>query len=419
MFGAQIYVANLIGMSMASEVGAVMTAIIMAGRTGAAYAAQIGTMQVNQEIDALKTMGLEPMDFLVLPRMLALILMMPLLYLYANLLGMFGGGIIAVTVLGMTPNSSSTSCSRRAAVVVVTGLIKSGVFGILVALSGCMQGINCGRSAAAVGDATTSAVVMAIVAIIVGDGIFGVLAPPSRCDKRRTMSRSHGEPIITVDHLTMAFGDFVVQKDLSSRRSRRHLCHHGRQRLRQEHAAAPPDRAAGAGSRQGLLRQGKPVGCRPAAAAEFSGRTGILYQSGALFTSMTLAENVALPLQTYTDLAPAEIRDIVSTKLALVGLAGYEDFFPSAISGGMMKRAGLARAMALDPEILFFDEPSAGLDPITSKRLDDLIRQLRDDLGATIVMVTHELPSIFAIADNSVFLDNVKRTSPPRAIPRR
>ena len=108
---------------------------------------------------------------------------------------------------------------------------------------------------------------------------------------------------------------------------------------------------------------------------------------------------------------PAQIRDIVSTKLALVGLAGYEDFFPSAISGGMMKRAGLARAMALDPEILFFDEPSAGLDPITSKRLDDLIRQLRDDLGATIVMVTHELPSIFAIADNSVFLDNVKRTA--------
>lgn len=140
-------------------------------------------------------------------------------------------------------------------------------------------------------------------------------------------------------------------------------------------------------------------------------RTGVLYQSGALFTSMTLFENVALPLSSFTALSPSQIRGIVSTKLALVGLAGYEDFFPSAISGGMMKRAGLARAMALDPEILFFDEPSAGLDPITSKRLDDLIRQLRDDLGASIVMVTHELPSIFAIADNAVFLDNVKRTA--------
>ena len=179
MFGAQIYVANLIGLSMAAEVGAVMTAIIMAGRTGAAYAAQLGTMQVNQEIDALKTMGLEPMDFLVLPRMLALILMMPLLYLYANLLGMFGGGVIAVTVLGMTAEQFLNQLFQAVPLsVFVTGLIKSAVFGVLVALSGCMQGINCGRSAAAVGDATTSAVVMAIVAIIIGDGIFGVLAPP-------------------------------------------------------------------------------------------------------------------------------------------------------------------------------------------------------------------------------------------------
>lgn len=179
MFGAQIYVANLIGMSMAAEVGAVMTAIIMAGRTGAAYAAQIGTMQVNQEIDALKTMGLEPMDFLVLPRMLALIFMMPLLYLYANLLGMFGGGVIAVFVLGLTPEQFLNQLFAAVPLsVFVTGLFKSSVFGILVALSGCMQGVNCGRSAAAVGDATTSAVVMAIVAIIVGDGVFGVLAPP-------------------------------------------------------------------------------------------------------------------------------------------------------------------------------------------------------------------------------------------------
>lgn len=179
MFGAQIYVANLIGMSMAAEVGAVMTAIIMAGRTGAAYAAQIGTMQVNQEIDALKTMGLEPMDFLVLPRMLALILMMPLLYLYANLLGMFGGGVIAVLVLGITPEQFVNQLFAAVPLsVFVTGLCKSAVFGLLVALSGCMQGVNCGRSAAAVGDATTSAVVMAIVAIIVGDGIFDVLAPP-------------------------------------------------------------------------------------------------------------------------------------------------------------------------------------------------------------------------------------------------
>ncbi|MFC1823584.1 ABC transporter ATP-binding protein [Thermodesulfobacteriota bacterium] len=137
---------------------------------------------------------------------------------------------------------------------------------------------------------------------------------------------------------------------------------------------------------------------------------GILYQSGALFSSMTLAENVALPLERYTDLKGPEIKELVSVKLSLVGLAGFEDFYPSEISGGMRKRAGLARALSLDPEIFFFDEPSAGLDPVSAKRLDDLIIELRDSLGATIVVVTHELASIFAIGNNSVFLDPESKT---------
>ncbi|HEY7518857.1 MAG TPA: ATP-binding cassette domain-containing protein [Methylomirabilota bacterium] len=139
-------------------------------------------------------------------------------------------------------------------------------------------------------------------------------------------------------------------------------------------------------------------------------RFGVLYQSGALWSSLTLAENVALPLGEYTTLDAARIAELVSLKLALVGLAGFENFYPSEISGGMRKRAGLARAMALDPDILFFDEPSAGLDPISSKLLDDLILELRDSLGATVVVVTHELASIFAIASNSVFLDAETRT---------
>ena len=139
-------------------------------------------------------------------------------------------------------------------------------------------------------------------------------------------------------------------------------------------------------------------------------RFGILYQQGALWSSMTLAENVALPLEQYTDLRPGQIREIVSLKLSLVGLAGFEEFYPSEISGGMRKRAGLARAMALDPDILFFDEPSAGLDPISSKLLDDLILELRNSLGTTMVVVTHELASIFAIANNSIYLDVDSRT---------
>lgn len=137
---------------------------------------------------------------------------------------------------------------------------------------------------------------------------------------------------------------------------------------------------------------------------------GITYQSGGLFSAMTLAENVTLPLQLYTSYSDSEVADIVAYKLALVGLAGYQSYYPSEISGGMRKRAALARAIALDPEILFFDEPSAGLDPISSRLLDELIVQLKESIGATVVMVTHELPSIFAIANNSVYLDNVSRT---------
>lgn len=139
-------------------------------------------------------------------------------------------------------------------------------------------------------------------------------------------------------------------------------------------------------------------------------RAGVMYQSGALWSSMTLAENIALPLETYTDLSPGQISEVVKLKLALVGMAGFEEFYPSEISGGMQKRAGIARAMALDPEILFFDEPSAGLDPVSARRLDDLILELRESLGTTMVVVTHELASIFAIGSNSVFLDVSQRT---------
>lgn len=139
-------------------------------------------------------------------------------------------------------------------------------------------------------------------------------------------------------------------------------------------------------------------------------RWGITYQSGGLFSAMSVGQNVALPLQLYTEHSASDIADIVNYKLALVGLAGYQDYSPSEISGGMRKRAALARAIALDPEILFFDEPSAGLDPISSRLLDELIVQLQESLGATVVMVTHELPSIFEIATNSVYLDARSKT---------
>lgn len=136
---------------------------------------------------------------------------------------------------------------------------------------------------------------------------------------------------------------------------------------------------------------------------------GVLYQGGALWTSLTLRQNVALPLEEYTPLSRREIDEIATLKLGQVGLTGFEDYFPAEISGGMRKRAGLARALALDPDIVFFDEPSAGLDPVTSRKLDELILQIRDTFGTTIVVVSHELASIFSIADRVIMLDRAEK----------
>ena len=175
-FGAQIYVANLVGIATAREMGALMTAIIMAGRTGAAFAAQLGTMQVNEEIDALATFGLSPLEFLVLPRMIALVLMMPLLCTFADLMGILGGLVVGVTMLGVSPVLYLDQTLNSVALSdLVLGIVKSSVFGILVAIAGCLRGMQSGRSASDVGLAATSAVVTSIVFIIATDGVFAIL----------------------------------------------------------------------------------------------------------------------------------------------------------------------------------------------------------------------------------------------------
>jgi phospholipid/cholesterol/gamma-HCH transport system ATP-binding protein len=219
------------------------------------------------------------------------------------------------------------------------------------------------------------------------------------------------EPHIIVNDLTMAYGTFVVQRDLTFTVNRGDIfiimggsgC--GKSTL-MRHMIGLKAPAKGTVNYDGLSFWDEEPAERELLMRQF----GILYQSGALFSSMTLAENIALPLEEYTDLKAVEIGKLASLKLALVGLTGFDDYYPSEISGGMQKRAGLARAMALDPDILFFDEPSAGLDPISSRLLDDLILELRESLGATVVVVTHELASIFAIGNNSIFLDPDKKT---------
>ena len=216
---------------------------------------------------------------------------------------------------------------------------------------------------------------------------------------------------ISVRDLTMAYGSFVVMKDLNFDINDRDIfiimggsgC--GKSTLLR-HLIGLREPAKGE-----VFYDGKNfTATDPADRGEFINRFGVMYQSGALWSSMTLAENIAMPIEENTDLNEKEVADLVSYKLALVGLSGYEDYYPAQVSGGMNKRAGIARAMALDPDILFLDEPGAGLDPLSSRRLDDLILRLRDSLGSTIVIVTHELASIFAVANNSIFLDTATRT---------
>jgi phospholipid/cholesterol/gamma-HCH transport system ATP-binding protein len=216
---------------------------------------------------------------------------------------------------------------------------------------------------------------------------------------------------ITVSNLTMAYGDFVLMRDLSFTIFRSDIfvimggsgC--GKSTLLKILVGLKSP-ATGSVILDGIDFWETP----PDEREKIMRRFGILYQSGALWSSLTLADNIALPLEQYTNLNKRQIREVASYKLSLVGLAGFEDYYPSEISGGMRKRAGLARAMALDPDILFFDEPSAGLDPVSAKLLDDLILELRESLGTTLVVVTHELASIFAIGTNSVFLDVETKT---------
>ena len=223
---------------------------------------------------------------------------------------------------------------------------------------------------------------------------------------------------IAVSDLTIAYGDFVLLKNVSFEVNKGDVF---------------IIMGASGGGKSSLLRvltglvpaaRGKIVigGVNFTAADEqkrqqIMQKCGILYQSGALFSSMTLAENIAMPLKQYTNYSDKMISELLSLKLALVGLTGFEDFYPSEISGGMKKRAGLARALALDPEIVYFDEPSAGLDPISSKMLDDLILDINQSLGTTIVVVTHELNSIFAIGNNSIFLDTATKSISARGNP--
>jgi phospholipid/cholesterol/gamma-HCH transport system ATP-binding protein len=227
------------------------------------------------------------------------------------------------------------------------------------------------------------------------------------------------DTVIEVENLTMAYGSFVIQRDLTFTVKRGEVfiimggsgC--GKSTLLRHLVGL--NRPA-----EGIIKINGRDLWNDATSSETRGvlkQLGVLFQSGALWSSMTLAENIALPLEEYTELSESSIRELASLKLSLVGLNGFEDYYPSEISGGMRKRAALARAMALEPEVLFLDEPSAGLDPISARNLDELILQLGKALGTTFVVVTHDLPSIFKVGTNSIFLDPQLKTIRARGNP--
>jgi phospholipid/cholesterol/gamma-HCH transport system ATP-binding protein len=230
---------------------------------------------------------------------------------------------------------------------------------------------------------------------------------------------SEREAHITVRDLTLSYGSFLVMRDASFEVRRGDVfvimggSGSGKSTLLNSLIGLlEPERGEVLYGGRSLTR------ADPAERRRMSRRFGVLFQFGALWSGLTLAENVALPLEELTPLPPRTIRELVELKLALVGLRGFEDFYPNQLSGGMRKRAGLARAMALDPDILFLDEPSSGLDPVTSRRLDDLILELRASLGTTLVVVSHDLASIFTIATDSIFIDGETKTIAARGDPR-
>ncbi len=217
-------------------------------------------------------------------------------------------------------------------------------------------------------------------------------------------------PAVEVEHLRAGYGDDIVLEDISFTVARGEIffiiggsgC--GKSTLLRHLVGLNPPQA-------GSVRFfGRPFSAAdPVARRSMLKTFGMLFQSGALWSSLTLRENVALPLEEYTTLSKREIAEVATLKLAQVGLTGFEDYYPAEVSGGMKKRAGLARALALDPEIVFFDEPSAGLDPVTARKLDELVLHVRDTFGTTIVIVSHELASIFGIGDRTIMLDRAAK----------
>jgi phospholipid/cholesterol/gamma-HCH transport system ATP-binding protein len=406
--GAQSYIADVVTVGMVREMAGLMTGVILSGRLGAAFAAQLASMQANEEVDALRAMGVDPVGYLVLPRLLALVLVAPLLIGFAALIGVLAGLPAAVAIYGVPASEYLHKCLEALTWTHLHPVCRPHRPGGLprrLARGPQRAGRRCGHHARR-GQVT---------GVDRGGcvGHHGAVPEPGPVMQKLTAT-----PLVRAQNLTLSHGNQVVQQGLDFDVLQGEvLCVVG---------------ASGSG-KSTLLRhlvglQEPTLGqvlygsedlyqADENATARLRRQFGVMFQSGALWSSMTVGENLMLPMRMFTPWPRREREQQARFKLALVGLDGCFDLEPSSLSGGMRKRAAIARALALDPQLLYLDEPGSGLDPLNAARLDELVLNLREHLGTTVVMVTHDIASVLAVADRMLYLDEKAKTMTALAAP--
>ena len=368
-YGAQGTVGGLMAVAMGRELGPILVGVVLAGRVGAAITAEIGTMKVTEQIDALRVMAVNPIGYLVVPRVVACMIMVPILAFYGVVIGIAGGYFVATAIKGLAPATYLDSIQMFSTISDFTlGLIKSSVFGAVIALVGCYKGMHTDYHTNGiywqmielrdVVVAYDTRVILDSVNLTIEDGETLVILGGSGSGKSTLLRLIIGLQRPTSGQIIVDGVDITTLSEEEFNKVRQKM--------------------------------------------------GMVFQYSALFDSMSVGENVAFGLREHTNLSDDKIQHIVDERLGWVGLSGYESYMPNELSGGMKKRVSLARAIALDPTLILYDEPSSGLDPITSGTISMLIRGMQERLGCTSIVVTHDMQSAFYVADRIALLDKGK-----------
>ncbi len=391
-YGFGSFVGGIVSYTNVRELGPMLTAVVVAGRVCAAIAAEIGSMAVTEQVDALESLGLAPVRFLVVPRVLALIIMLPLLTVFADVVGVMGGQWIASSQAHISYDDFMSSARQTIGFEdVVKGLLKSVVFGVVIAIIGSYQGLTTTGGAAGVGKSTTSAVVTCIIIIFILNFLmsfflYGTSSVPDLTARLDDVTVRYGERIV-LSNCSLDIVDGAITCIIGMSGAGKSTI------LRLLDGLRKPDEG------HVYIRDMDICHMHERDLNELRTKIGYAFQFAALFDSMTLGDNVALPLREHTALREGEIREIVIKTLDSVGLAHAYDNMPAELSGGMLKRAGFARAVVTNPDLVLYDEPTTGLDPIVTHLLTDTIMRLRRQLSGTAVVISHDLEPVYRMAD--------------------